>query len=239
MDRIRGFTRAAEKFDEEVIDLSAMLPKLWLHTPLRKRQQWLATVKDHNANFDVELIGKLRNQDMTLQLVTQMFKIYHCEKRIADGNFVRKFNSKISPPTTAKRATSTAAKSVTPARGTMIYHLYKVPEGIDMTREEKLQHSITVRNRTLGPVAATTVSPYLDVEVTPMNQSLLELKPEDVNMYNVLQQSTCKSTMRRKVAKRTLTALGTASGLCGILNGPEQLRKLKVLLSFTPALRYT
>ena len=239
MDRIRGFTRAAEKFDEEVIDLSAMLPKLWLHTPLRKRQQWLATVKDHNANFDVELIGKLRNQDMTLQLVAQMFKIYHCEKRIADGNFVRKFNSKISPPTTAKRATSTAAKSVTPARGTMIYHLYKVPEGIDMTREEKLQHAITVRNRTLGPVAATTVSPYLDVEVTPMNQSLLELKPEDVNMYNVLQQSTCKSTMRRKVAKRTLTALGTASGLCGILNGPEQLRKLKVLLSFTPALRYT
>ena len=225
MDRIRGFTRAGEKFDDEVIDLSAMLPKLWLQSPLRKRQQWLATVKDKNANFDVDLIGTLRKQDMTLQLVSQMFKIYHVEKRIADGNFVRKFKSKVSAPTTAKRATS---KSVTPARGTMIYHLYKVPEGIKMTPDEKLQHAITVRNRTLGPEAATTVSPYLDVEVTPLNQSLLELKPEDVNMYKVLQQSTCKSAMRRKVAKRTLTALGTASGMCGILNGPEQLRQLKV-----------
>lgn len=69
-----------------------------------------------------------------------------------------------------------------------------------------------------------------------MNQALLELKPEDVNMYNVLQQSTCKSTMRRKVAKRTLTALGGASGMCGILNGPEQLRELKVSLKFAQSI---
>ena len=93
-----------------------------------------------------------------------------------------------------------------------------------LTPFEKLEHAITVRNRTLGPAAATTVSPYLDVEVTPMNQALLELKPEDVNMYNVLQQSTCKSGSRRKIAKRTLTALGGASGMCRILNGPEQLK---------------
>ena len=235
MDKIDNFTRAGEKFDDEVIDLSSMLPKVWLETPLPKRQAWLATIKEHNANFDVNLIAELRTQHMPLQIATQMFKIYHCEKRIADGNFVRKFKSKVgaSKSSQKKRVTSTPAK-----RGTMFYHLFKIPESHNMTLSplEKLQHAITVRNRTLGPEAATTVSPHLDVEVTPMNQALLELKPEDVNMYNVLQQSTCKSKMRRKIAKRTLTALGGASGLCGILNGSEQLKQLKVMISFTPHL---
>ena len=69
-----------------------------------------------------------------------------------------------------------------------------------------------------------------------MNKKLLRLRPEDVNMYQVLQQSTCKSSMRRKVAKRTLAALGGASGMCGILNGPEQLRHLKVNLQFTQSI---
>ena len=232
MDKIDNFTRAGEKFDDEVIDLSSMLPKIWLQTPLPKRQEWLATIKEHNANFDVTLIAKLRTQHMPLQLASQMFKIYHCEKRIADGNFVRKFKSKVG----AKKSVQTY---LTPAkRGTMIYHLFKIPEAhsVTLTPFEKLEHAITVRNRTLGPAAATTVSPYLDVEVTPMNQALLELKPEDVNMYNVLQQSTCKSGSRRKIAKRTLTALGGASGMCRILNGPEQLKQLKVMLSFTPCL---
>ena len=118
----------------------------------------------------------------------------------------------------------------------MIYHLYKLPKGYDATPEEKFEHAITVRNRTLGPAAATTISPYLDVEVTEMNKNLLQLKPEDVNMYKVLQESTCKSTMRRKVAKRTLTALGSASGMCGILNGPEQLKKLKANLQFAQSI---
>ena len=69
-----------------------------------------------------------------------------------------------------------------------------------------------------------------------MNQALLELKPEDVNMYNVLQQSTCKSSMRRKVAKRTLTALGGASGMARVLNGPDELRELKANLQFAQSI---
>lgn len=224
LDKIAGFTRASEKFDDEVIDLSVMLPKVWLQTPLLKRQTWLKAVKDNNEIFDVELIGNLRKQGMTLQLVSNLFRIYHAEKRIADGRSVMKFKSK------TKKATPVTP--ATPQPGQMIYHLYKIPAGHDMTPHEKLQHAITVRNRTLGPDAGTTVSPYLDVEITSTNQSLLKLKPEDVNMYHVLQQSTCKSKMRRKIAKRTLTALGGVSGMCGILNGPEQLRKLKVLISY-------
>ena len=118
----------------------------------------------------------------------------------------------------------------------MIYHLFKIPKDMNMTQEEKLYHTITVRNRTLGPKRGTTVSPHLDVEITPMNQAMLSLKPSDVNMYRVLQQSTCKSDVQRKVAKRTLTALGGASGMCRVLNGPEELKKLKAHLRFAQSI---
>ena len=56
-----------------------------------------------------------------------------------------------------------------------------------MTPEQKFQHAVTVRNRSLGPVRGTTVSPYLDVEVTPDNMRFLRLTPDDINMYRVLQ----------------------------------------------------
>lgn len=234
LDKIRGFTRAAEKFDDEVIDLSAMLPKAWLESPLTKRQTWLKTIKDHNAEYDVELLGNLRKQGMTLQILANIFKIYEAEKKIAAGTSVSTYSSKVKPSTPSPEPTPAAKPTRQP--GQMIYHLFKIPKGFDMTPTEKLEHAITVRNRTLGPKAGTTVSPYLDVEISSSNQTLLELKPEDVNMYRVLQESTCKTTMRRKVARRTLTALGSASGLCGILNGPDEVRMLKANLKFAESL---
>ena len=172
----------------------------------------------------MDLIGQLRKEGMSLALVSNIFRIYEVEKKIKAGNAVTTFKS--------KTASSTPETLTKPKPGQMIYHSYKLPSSYDATPTEKFEHAITVRNRVLGPTAGTTVSPYLDVEVTETNQSLLRLKPEDVNMYKVLQESTCKVSMRRKVAKRTLTALGSASGMCGILNGPEQLKKLKANLQF-------
>ena len=176
----------------------------------------------------MDLIGQLRKEGMSLALVSNIFRIHEVEKKIKAGNAVTTFKS--------KTASSTPETLTKPKPGQMIYHSYKLPSSYDATPTEKFEHAITVRNRVLGPTAGTTVSPYLDVEVTETNQSLLRLKPEDVNMYKVLQESTCKVSMWRKVAKRTLTALGSASGMCGILNGPEQLKKLKANLQFAKSI---
>ena len=83
-----------------------------------------------------------------------------------------------------------------------------------MTPDEKFDHMVKVRNRTFGPAAATTISPHLDVHVSADNKRFLDLTADDLNMYSVLQQSTCKHGLRRKVAKRALTALGSVSGVC-------------------------
>ena len=118
----------------------------------------------------------------------------------------------------------------------IIYHLFKIPKGVDMAPLDKLEHAITVRNRTLGPKRGTQVSPYLDCEITPDNQRMLQLNKDDLNMYNVLQQSTCRTDVRRKVARRTLTALGGVSGMCRLVNGSEQVKKLKVNLQFAESI---
>ena len=101
-----------------------------------------------------------------------------------------------------------------------------------MTPEQKFIHAIKVRNRSLGPDAATTVSPYLNVEVTDDNKRFLRLNKDDLGMYRVLQQSTCRHGKRRRVAKRALTALGDISGVCGLVNSREQLREIKSGLEF-------
>ena len=228
LDKIRGFTKAGEKFDDEVVDLSSMLPKVWLETPLQQRQTWLKMIKDHEENFDVDLLGALCKDGMTLQVCANVFRIYHAEKKIAAGNALSVFKSK------SLKTPVEPVKSSSGSHGKMIYHLYKLPEsmGLKMTPTQKLEHAITVRNRSLGPKKGTTISAYLNVEVTSTNNEMLRLNPEDVNMYHVLQQSACKSDMRRKVAKRTLTALGSASGMCRLLNGPGQLSQLKANLQF-------
>ena len=105
-----------------------------------------------------------------------------------------------------------------------------------MLPQEKFAHAIKVRNRTLGPVAGTTVSPHLDVEVSEDNKFFLRLTKDDINMHKVLQQSTCKHGVRRKVAKRALTALGGISGICGLVNGPEQMGDIKHALQFAESL---
>ena len=242
MHKMQGFIRAADKFDDEVIDLSAMLPKSWLKLPAETRKTWLAMIADHNEEFDVDLIHKLRKHGMTLSLVTNIFRIYQVEKKIANGEGVMTFKHDVtvgkSPVTPALQTAAPATTPKTPLpkqspkpkrqHAPIIYHLFKVPKGVDMKPLEKLEHAITVRNRTLGPKRGTQVSPYLDCEITPDNQRMLKLGKDDLNMYNVLQQSTCRPDVRRKVARRTLTALGGVSGMCRLVNGPEQLKKLKV-----------
>ena len=93
-----------------------------------------------------------------------------------------------------------------------------------------------VRNRALGPIAGTTISPHLDVEISEDNKRFLRLSPDDLNMHRVLQESTCRHGKRRLVARRTLNALGNVSGLASFLNDSTQLDEIKQNLKFAASL---
>ena len=117
----------------------------------------------------------------------------------------------------------------------MMYHLFKsnVP---DMSKLDRFQHAVTVRNRQYGPGAATTPSPHLDLEITDDNRRMLALNVDDVNMHTILRESTCKRGQRRRVAKRCLNALGGVSGVAGFLNDEEKLVEIKAQLKFAESL---
>ena len=70
------------------------------------------------------------------------------------------------------------------------------------------------------------------MEISQDNRTCLQLCADDLNMHRVLQQSTCKHGVRRKVAKRVLNSLGTVSGLCTVLNDREHIEELKAGLQF-------
>ena len=113
----------------------------------------------------------------------------------------------------------------------MIYHVWnaKIDGASDL---DQFYHAVAVRNRQFGPIAGTTVSAYLNCEITPDNKKMLRLTPDDINMHKVLQQSTCRSGARRKVAKRCLNALGGLSGMARFVNDEEAVKEMKLNLQF-------
>ena len=226
--KISGFVVAAEKFEDEVIDVAELLPRSWLTQPLSSRQRWMAMVKDSGPSWDVDMICALREDGMPLSLVANIFKLYHAVQRLDKQRFVT------PTATPARKSPPDLAASRARKKSKMIYHLFKVSNS-GMTPEQQFEHAVTVRNRLLGK-KGTVVSPHLDVEVTEDNRKFLALSKDDLNMYRVLQESTCKTTMRRKVAKRALTALGGFSGIAGQLNGPDQLKDIRAGLKFAESL---
>jgi hypothetical protein len=120
---------------------------------------------------------------MQLELVANIFKIYKAEKRIHNSKHSKQPYSTPSPVVRSKKRLQPPSLK---KKNLMHYHMFN-PNIPEMTPEQRFQHAITVRNRTFGPDKGTTVSPHLDVEITPNNRSFLKLTPDDVNMYRVLQ----------------------------------------------------
>ena len=119
LDKISGFVRAADKFEEEVIDVTELLPKSWLRVPLKQRQEWLTIIKTEGESWDVDLLMKLRNRGMNLTHLSNIFKLYHAEKRIEES-----YHTPTNPPSKPVRIPDRPSK--TKSRGRMIYHLFKV-----------------------------------------------------------------------------------------------------------------
>ena len=228
IQKIAPFVQAANKFEKEVVEEHALLPAEWKKHTLEQRQSWIKIIDADGASWDVDMIAKLRAANMNLQLVANIYKIYQAEKRIA-----LKLGEASTPPPPAAAATPPA---VFKDKSRMIYHLYNAPVP-GASPMQRFQHACTVRNRTLGPVRGTTVSPHLDVEVTPDNKRFLNLSPDDLNMHRVLRESSCRTDgKRRRVARRSLNALGGLSGMAGFLNNPERLEEIKQNLEFASSL---
>ena len=128
---------------------------------------------------------------------------------------------------------SVPIKSLSP--DTMVYHdpFTSVPS---MSPEDRFKHMVSVRNRYLGPIKGTEISSWLDVEQTKDNTKMLRLGPDDLNMYRVLQESSCRHGQRRKVAARALDSLGYASGMSVFFNDQPRLTEITSKLEFAASI---
>ena len=181
LPKIQPFVQSAQKFDKEIVDLHSLLPATWKNEPLEMRVKWLGIIDKDRASWDINLMQQLRDAGMRLGLLATMYKIYTVEKQIQQNgsNFV-------TPTAQAVRAVHTPPARKLKDKSTMLYHLFNASQN-NMSPAARFDHAVAVRNRTLGPVKGVQVSPYLDVQMSADNRRFLRLKPEDVNMYRVLQ----------------------------------------------------
>ena len=99
----------------------------------------------------------------------------------------------------------------------MVYHSFRVPESAGLSPMEKFDHIVRVRNRAMGQ-SATKLSSHLSVEISDMNREILQLDVNDINMHEMIQNSTCQIDHKKSfVVKCTLDSLGRLSGLWDML----------------------
>ena len=237
LEKIKPFTLAADKFEEEEIHELELLPPVWTERSETDREKWIKIIDEDGASWDVDMINKLREADMPLPIVVNIFKIYTVVKRAAlrDAPAAAPACRTPTVPTKKKVVRSPPDISTLHDKGKMIYHLFN-PKVKGLTPTERFEHACRVRNRTYGPKDAIEVSPHLDVEITEDNKRFLNLKPHDINMHRVLQECSVKRVKRRRVARRCLTALGGVSGMCGVLNDVVKLKQIKANLKFAASL---
>ena len=179
LQKIAPAVTSADKFEEEGdIDIAKLLPKAWTGTPEEKKNAWMSIIKDGGESWDVAMIRKLREASMPLTLLKHGFKLYTAEKSL------RETPEENQPPPATQ---NTPQKTTRPNK--MIYHLYNPGNQRNMSPMDRFRHACTVRNRTLGPDAGTSMSQYLDVEISNDNKRFLKLKTEDLNIHRVLQES--------------------------------------------------
>ena len=62
---------AAQKYEEEDLegDLKSMLPNKWVSQLPKKREEWKEIIRSHNELFDINMLSKLREAKMSLDLL--------------------------------------------------------------------------------------------------------------------------------------------------------------------------
>lgn len=231
INKIAPFVDAAKKFEREIIDEFVLLPSDWRIQSLSNREKWIKIIDDDGASWDVNLIAKLRDTGMSLPLLTNMYKIYRATKAIHLKKALMQLHGMPGTPTPASTPAVDTPPVIVANKNKMMYHQFN-PKVPGMTNLQRFHHAVTVRNRLLGP-EGTKPSPYLDVAITPDNKLMLNLQPDDINMYHVLQDSTCRPNgKRRRVARRSLNMLGGVSGVARFVNDPAEVEKIRENLKF-------
>ena len=80
-----------------------------------------------------------------------------------------------------------------------------------------------------------TPSLYLDVEMKPVQQRLLNPKPVDFMMHEIAKTTTGEGA-KHAMAKRKLDALGNVRAHCGMANDPKRIKRLEEQLDLASSL---
>ena len=88
----------------------------------------------------------------------------------------------------------------------------------------RLEHMIKMARRSVPVTTDLLPSKYLDVEVSPTQQQLLNPKAIDFMMHEIAKHAHGEGA-KQVMAKRKLDSLGNVRGDCGFANDPERMKR--------------
>lgn len=128
---------AAQKFEEEDLegDLKSMLPNKWVTQLPKKREEWKEIIRSHNELFDINMLSKLREAKMSLDLLKHMYRIWKLTKAIAVIEREGESPTKKEYKKVKNNSTTTPTKV---SHGSMLYHVYKQSQHVGLECRAKV-----------------------------------------------------------------------------------------------------
>eukprot|EP00966_Prymnesium_polylepis_P004990 114293-Prymnesium_polylepis.1 len=99
----------------------------------------------------------------------------------------------------------------------------------------KFEHMTKMARRSVPSGTDLTASAYLDVEISKVQQQLLNPKPVDYAMHEIMSHAHGEGA-KQSMAKRKLDALGNVRGDCAFANDPIRMKQLRNQLQLADSL---
>ena len=235
--RIEGFLQGGESFTaEDAFDAYALLPHWWHQFAPEEKTLAVEIFGEHEFQFNMECVRMLH--DRLHVPLDDMQNLRVCiDHAIEDPSHLERRLPDVTVQVPAEAAEAQAAL-VDVNDGLISFQLHpKKPDGSQLfTPAQKFDHLIKMARRSVPVRDELKISDHLDIAVSK-EQSTVILNPTPVDyMMHTIASHTTGEGAKRRVAKRKLDALGSASGVCGVLNDGPRLLQLKNQLCLTESI---
>lgn len=240
--RIAHFLQGGQSFRAETSlpDSYLLLPAFWRGMPPEDKQRSLDILNHHNGAYTTDCVTQLHTEmhvpipDLQNLRVCLSLAIEHPDHitrspELAEVGAAAGF----ALPEVVTQA-QTAMTDVND--GLQSFQLHPTRNGKQLlTGLAKFEHMVKLARRCNTKDTAFGPSPFLDVECSATQKSLLDPSPQDFMMHTIMAQADGAGA-KQSLSKRKLDALGNMRGTCGFANDPERLKRLQSQLELSSSL---
>ena len=236
--RISGFLQGGDSFKREssLVDTYRLLPAFWHGMDPVDKKRCAEILASHEDAYTSVCVLQLHDQ-VNIPLADMQNLRVCLELASSNPEHLDRMLPDIADDGALPNAVVTAdAARCDVADGLTSFQVHPTKNGVQLlTGLAKFEHLIKLTARSTSAVSTLAPSKFLDVEMTSVQQKLLNPSATDYMMHEIMAQAHGAGA-QQNLAKRKLDALGNLRGECGFANDPTRMKRLKAQIDLATSL---